>query len=72
MMAILLVNLLLIMPSTLALFSMDNRILEHFHKWNTFSNCWGEENMLRYYQVELVKRDSFMRWCVNCDHWWLV
>ena len=38
-------------PSTEALFSIDTRILEHFHKWNTFARCWGEDNMLRYYQV---------------------
>jgi hypothetical protein len=34
---------------------------EHFHKWNTLSQCWGEEAMIRLYRAQQTAMETCVR-----------
>lgn len=43
----------LLLATTESLFTtMDPRIQEHFNRWNTLAQCWGQDNMFRYYMAQ--------------------
>jgi hypothetical protein len=47
--------------STHALFALDERTQEHFHKWNTLSQCWGEESMIEFYRNQQIAVEGCRR-----------